>query len=194
MPRRHSRPCTRRRRRDGRLRIESKPLLDYLMVIAVEESARQDVPIQFHTGLGDPDLDLTPGGPGRAPPAVLGALPGGADRAAPHAATRTSGRWPTSPRCSRTSTPTWARRPVRGRRGDRDLPRAARARTGQQDPVQHGRVARPGALLGRRAARPASARPGPRRAHRRRARSTSGSRSRWPSGSCGATPSAVYGL
>jgi predicted TIM-barrel fold metal-dependent hydrolase len=28
-------------------------------VIAVEESARQDVPIQFHTGLGDPDLDLT---------------------------------------------------------------------------------------------------------------------------------------
>ena len=29
------------------------------MVIAVEESARQGVPIQFHTGLGDPDLDLT---------------------------------------------------------------------------------------------------------------------------------------
>ena len=46
-------------RRDGRLRIESKPLLDYLVVIAVEESARQGVPIQFHTGLGDPDLDLT---------------------------------------------------------------------------------------------------------------------------------------
>jgi hypothetical protein len=46
-------------RRDGRLRIESKPLLDYLIVVAVEESARQGVPIQFHTGLGDPDLDLT---------------------------------------------------------------------------------------------------------------------------------------
>jgi hypothetical protein len=46
-------------RRAGRLRIESKPLLDYLTVIAVEESARQSVPIQFHTGLGDPDLDLT---------------------------------------------------------------------------------------------------------------------------------------
>jgi hypothetical protein len=45
--------------RDGRLRIESKPLLDHLIVIAVEESARQNVPIQFHTGLGDPDLDLT---------------------------------------------------------------------------------------------------------------------------------------
>jgi predicted TIM-barrel fold metal-dependent hydrolase len=46
-------------RRAGHLRIESKPLLDYLIVIAVEESARQAVPIQFHTGLGDPDLDLT---------------------------------------------------------------------------------------------------------------------------------------
>jgi uncharacterized protein len=46
-------------KRDGRLRIESKPLLDHLIVIAVEESARQGVPIQFHTGLGDPDLDLT---------------------------------------------------------------------------------------------------------------------------------------
>jgi hypothetical protein len=46
-------------RRDGRLRVESKPLLDHLVVIAVEESARQGVPIQFHTGLGDPDLDLT---------------------------------------------------------------------------------------------------------------------------------------
>ena len=29
------------------------------IVIAVEEAARQNVPIQFHTGLGDPDLDLT---------------------------------------------------------------------------------------------------------------------------------------
>ncbi len=46
-------------RRAGRLRIESKPLLDHLVVIAVEEAARQGVPIQFHTGLGDPDLDLT---------------------------------------------------------------------------------------------------------------------------------------
>ena len=46
-------------RRSGTLRIESKPLLDHLIVIAVEEAARQGVPIQFHTGLGDPDLDLT---------------------------------------------------------------------------------------------------------------------------------------
>jgi hypothetical protein len=46
-------------RRAGVLRIESKPLLDHLIVIAVEEAARQGIPIQFHTGLGDPDLDLT---------------------------------------------------------------------------------------------------------------------------------------
>ncbi len=55
----HSRWCTRRRGATGTLRIESKPLLDHLIVIAVDESARQAVPIQFHTGLGDPDLDLT---------------------------------------------------------------------------------------------------------------------------------------
>jgi len=46
-------------RQSGKLRIESKALLDHLIVIAVEEAARQGVPIQFHTGLGDPDLDLT---------------------------------------------------------------------------------------------------------------------------------------
>jgi hypothetical protein len=46
-------------RRAGKVRIESKPLLDHLIVIAVEEAARQGMPIQFHTGLGDPDLDLT---------------------------------------------------------------------------------------------------------------------------------------
>jgi uncharacterized protein len=46
-------------RRDGVVRIESKPLLDFLIVKAVEQAHRQNVAIQFHTGLGDPDLDLT---------------------------------------------------------------------------------------------------------------------------------------
>jgi uncharacterized protein len=46
-------------RREGRLRIDSKPLLDFLIIRAVEQAASQNVPIQFHTGLGDPDLDLT---------------------------------------------------------------------------------------------------------------------------------------
>jgi hypothetical protein len=65
-------------RRDGRLRLESKPLLDYLIVAAVEEAARQEVPIQFHTGLGDPDLDLT-----KVDPAALRLLFSDAYRAAP---------------------------------------------------------------------------------------------------------------
>jgi uncharacterized protein len=65
-------------RRDGRLRIESKPLLDYLIVVAVEEAARQEVPIQFHTGLGDPDLDLT-----KVDPAALRILFAERYRAAP---------------------------------------------------------------------------------------------------------------
>jgi hypothetical protein len=65
-------------KRDGWLRIESKPLLDYLIVIAVEESARQGVPIQFHTGLGDPDLDLT-----KVDPAALRLIFSDRYRAAP---------------------------------------------------------------------------------------------------------------
>jgi hypothetical protein len=65
-------------KRDGKLRIESKPLLDHLIVIAVTESARQGVPIQFHTGLGDPDLDLT-----KVDPAGLRLIFGDRFRAAP---------------------------------------------------------------------------------------------------------------
>jgi len=64
--------------RAGRIRIESKPLLDHLILIAVEEAARQEVPIQFHTGLGDPDLDLT-----LVDPAALRVLFGERFRAAP---------------------------------------------------------------------------------------------------------------
>jgi hypothetical protein len=65
-------------KRAGSLRIESKPLLDHLVVIAVEEAARQGVPIQFHTGLGDPDLDLT-----RVDPAALRLIFSDRYRAAP---------------------------------------------------------------------------------------------------------------
>lgn len=72
------RPVHEAARRDGRLRIASKPLLDYLIVAAVEEAARQEVPIQFHTGLGDPDLDLT-----KVDPAALRLLFSDAYRRAP---------------------------------------------------------------------------------------------------------------
>ncbi|MFL5777472.1 MAG: amidohydrolase family protein [Chloroflexota bacterium] len=65
-------------KRDGSLRIESKTLLDYLVVLAVEEAARQGTPIEFHTGLGDPDLDLT-----KVDPAALRLIFSDRFRAAP---------------------------------------------------------------------------------------------------------------
>jgi uncharacterized protein len=42
----------------GSLRLASKPLIDYFVLRAIAEAARQDLPVQFHTGYGDPDLDL----------------------------------------------------------------------------------------------------------------------------------------
>jgi hypothetical protein len=44
--------------RDGKLRLASKPFLDYLIPLAVEIASRQEFPIQIHTGFGDPDQDL----------------------------------------------------------------------------------------------------------------------------------------
>lgn len=49
--------------REGKLRIASKPLLDYFIPLAVEICARQEFPIQFHTGLGDPDQDILTSNP-----------------------------------------------------------------------------------------------------------------------------------
>jgi len=42
----------------GSLRLAHKPLLDTLLHIAFREAARQEVPVQFHTGYGDTDVDL----------------------------------------------------------------------------------------------------------------------------------------
>ena len=124
-------------RRDGRIRIKSKPLLDHLIVIAVEECARQEVPIQFHTGLGDPDLDLVKVDPAALRPRSSRSASGPPRSSCCTRATPTSDRWPTSPRCSRTCTPTWARRscsrPARRPRS----PASCSAWPGQQDPVQH---------------------------------------------------------
>lgn len=40
------------------IRLECKPLNDWVVWITLEEAARQGIPVQFHTGFGDPDLDL----------------------------------------------------------------------------------------------------------------------------------------
>ncbi len=42
----------------GNLRIAHKPLLDTLLHIAFEQAAEQEIPVQFHTGYGDPDADM----------------------------------------------------------------------------------------------------------------------------------------
>lgn len=40
------------------LRLADKPLIDFLITQALEIAAKHKMPVQFHTGFGDPDLDL----------------------------------------------------------------------------------------------------------------------------------------
>jgi len=47
-----------RAERDLPVRVALKPLNDWLVWTALEVAAHDRVPIQFHTGFGDPDLDL----------------------------------------------------------------------------------------------------------------------------------------
>jgi predicted TIM-barrel fold metal-dependent hydrolase len=43
---------------DKPLRLADKPLIDFLLTQALEIAAKHRLPVQFHTGFGDPDLDL----------------------------------------------------------------------------------------------------------------------------------------
>ena len=45
------------------VRLDDKPLNDFLLGIMVEEAAQQQMPIQFHTGFGDQDADLRTANP-----------------------------------------------------------------------------------------------------------------------------------
>ena len=56
-------PVKERARREGGVRLAAKPLTDYLLVRALEIAARQALPVQIHTGFGDPDLDLREANP-----------------------------------------------------------------------------------------------------------------------------------
>jgi uncharacterized protein len=49
--------------REGKIRLASKTLNDYLVLLALEVANRQELPIQFHTGFGDTDLDLIKANP-----------------------------------------------------------------------------------------------------------------------------------
>lgn len=42
----------------GLVRLDNKPMLDFLLTEAVEIAAKHRRPVQFHTGFGDRDLDL----------------------------------------------------------------------------------------------------------------------------------------
>jgi predicted TIM-barrel fold metal-dependent hydrolase len=48
---------------DGKLRIQQKPLIDYLLHMAFLRAAEQELPVQFHTGYGDSDTDMRLGNP-----------------------------------------------------------------------------------------------------------------------------------
>lgn len=49
--------------RQGSIRLESKPLCDYLVLTALEIAERHETPVQFHTGFGDTDVDLRTANP-----------------------------------------------------------------------------------------------------------------------------------
>ena len=51
-------PVKERARRDSTVRLADKPLNDYLLLRALEVAEKQLLPLQFHTGLGDNDLDM----------------------------------------------------------------------------------------------------------------------------------------
>ncbi len=56
-------PVKEHARRDGRVRLATKPLNDYLLLRALEIAERQAMPVQIHTGFGDADLDLRDANP-----------------------------------------------------------------------------------------------------------------------------------
>ncbi|CAB4591617.1 unannotated protein [freshwater metagenome] len=47
----------------GTVRLGHKPLLDTLLHLAFESAAAQELPVQFHVGYGDPDVDLRQASP-----------------------------------------------------------------------------------------------------------------------------------
>jgi uncharacterized protein len=47
----------------GALRLGFKPLLDHLLHRAMQHAARQEIPVQFHVGYGDHDVDLRSASP-----------------------------------------------------------------------------------------------------------------------------------
>ena len=51
-------PVRRQAAETGSVRLASKPLIDFFVWRGLRHAAAQRLPVQFHTGYGDPDLDL----------------------------------------------------------------------------------------------------------------------------------------
>jgi predicted TIM-barrel fold metal-dependent hydrolase len=56
-------PLKAQARREGNLRLSDRPFLEYLLRVALELAAQQELPVQFHTGFGDDDADLRSANP-----------------------------------------------------------------------------------------------------------------------------------
>lgn len=56
-------PLKEQARREGKIRLATKPLNDYLVLLALDIAEKQRMPIQFHTGFGDSDVDLLQANP-----------------------------------------------------------------------------------------------------------------------------------
>jgi hypothetical protein len=57
------RPLREQARRDGAIRLASQPINDTLLLMALEIAQQQEMPVQFHTGYGDADVDLLTANP-----------------------------------------------------------------------------------------------------------------------------------
>jgi uncharacterized protein len=57
------RPVKEQARREGAIRLASQPINDTLLLCALDVAQRQAMPVQFHTGYGDADVDLLAANP-----------------------------------------------------------------------------------------------------------------------------------
>lgn len=70
----------------GRARLARKPVVDFFALRAIDHAARQGLAVQFHTGYGDPDLDLREANPLHLRPVIEDARYRGAKLVLLHAA------------------------------------------------------------------------------------------------------------
>lgn len=56
-------PVREQAQREGAIRLAAQPLNDSLLLLALEVAQRQGMPVQFHTGYGDADVDLLAANP-----------------------------------------------------------------------------------------------------------------------------------